>query len=199
MRRLIDVVVSLAALVVTAPLLLVCMAAVAVESPGGPFYRARRVGLRGREFRMWKLRTMRNSAAAMGPITGHHDPRVTRLGRVLRKCKIDELPQFFNVLAGEMTLVGPRPESPEIVAQYTPEQRRVLDVKPGITGRVQLVADDESETIPAEADPVRYYLEYLMPRKVEMDLEYLGHRTAWTDLRIVWGTAGLLLRALKRP
>ncbi|MBN8730158.1 MAG: sugar transferase [Acidobacteria bacterium] len=198
MGRVIEVVFSLAALIVAAPLLLAAMAAVSLESAGGPFYRARRVGLRGREFRMWKLRTMRTAAQGMGPITGHRDARVTRLGGVLRKCKVDELPQFLNVLAGEMTLVGPRPESPEIVARYTAEQRRILDVKPGITGKAQLISDDESETIPEQVDPLEYYIEHLMPRKVSVDLEYLSRRTAWTDVQILWGTAGLLLRALRR-
>lgn len=198
MRRVIDIVVSLAALIAVAPLLLISMTAIALESPGGPFYRARRVGRNGVEFRMWKLRTMRDTPSATGPITGHHDPRVTRLGRVLRRCKVDELPQFVHVLTGEMTLVGPRPESPEVVERYTTEQRRILDVKPGITGKAQLINDDESESIPEQADALEYYIAHLMPRKVSVDLAYLQHRTAWTDLRIIWRTAGLLLRALRR-
>ena len=123
MRRLFDIVFALMALAVLSPVILMITLAVFVSSPGNPFYGGRRAGKDGRNFRMWKFRTMVNGAAKMGPITGKNDPRVTPLGRILRKTKLDELPQFFNLLLGDMTLVGPRPESPEIVALYTPTQR----------------------------------------------------------------------------
>ena len=120
MRRIVDIVVASVALAVLSPLLAAIMLAVFISSPGNPFYGGRRAGKDGRNFRMWKFRTMVHGAAKMGPITGKNDPRVTPLGRLLRKTKLDELPQFFNLLLGDMTLVGPRPESPEIVALYTP-------------------------------------------------------------------------------
>jgi lipopolysaccharide/colanic/teichoic acid biosynthesis glycosyltransferase len=198
MRRFVDIVVAVVALAVLSPLLLAVMLAVFISSPGNPFYGGRRAGRDGRIFRMWKFRTMIQDAAKMGPITGKNDPRVTPLGRVLRKTKIDELPQFFNLLLGDMTLVGPRPESPDIVALYTPSQRVVLDVKPGVTGKVQLDSDDESETIPENVEAYDYYLTHLMDRKLRMDLDYLRGRTVLTDAKIVLATAGLVFRALAR-
>jgi lipopolysaccharide/colanic/teichoic acid biosynthesis glycosyltransferase len=196
MRRAIDIVVGVAALAALAPLLALVALAVAIDSPGSPFYRGRRAGKDGRVFRMWKFRTMVRGADKMSPITGGKDARVTRLGGFLRKSKLDELPQFLNVVLGDMTLVGPRPEAPELVAGYTPEQRAVLAVKPGITGRVQLDSGDEAAAIPAGAAPDEYYRQYLMDRKIREDLDYLSVRTPGSDARIVLETAGYVLRAL---
>ena len=198
MRRIVDIVVASVALAVLSPLLAAIMLAVFISSPGNPFYGGRRAGKDGRNFRMWKFRTMVHGAAKMGPITGKNDPRVTPLGRLLRKTKLDELPQFFNLLLGDMTLVGPRPESPEIVALYTPSQRVVLAVKPGLTGKVQLDSGDESEIIPEGVQPYDYYLTHLMDRKLRMDLDYLRGRTVFTDVKIVLATAGLIFRAVAR-
>lgn len=198
MRRLIDILVATVALALLSPLLLVVAIAVFVDSPGNPFYASWRCGLAGKQFRMWKFRSMVLNADRIGPaITGHRDPRVTRLGRLLRVTKIDELPQCFNVLVGDMTLVGPRPEAPSIVALYTAAQRRVLDVKPGLTGRGQL-AGEESETIPLHAEPEHYYVTQLMHKKVHSDLQYLQTRTAWSDTRIVLDTVSFIFRAWVR-
>lgn len=186
------------ALAVLSPLLAVITLAIFISSPGNPFYGGRRAGKDGRNFRMWKFRSMVAGAAKMGPITGKNDSRVTPLGAVLRKTKLDELPQFINLLLGDMTLVGPRPESPEIVALYSPSQRAVLAVKPGLTGKVQLDSDDESETIPEGARPLEYYVSHLMDRKLRMDLDYLRGRTVFTDARIVLATASLVFRAFAR-
>jgi lipopolysaccharide/colanic/teichoic acid biosynthesis glycosyltransferase len=196
MRRVVDITVASVALILLSPLLLVVALAIMIDSPGMPFYLGRRAGLGGRNFRMWKFRTMANGAAKLGPITGKNDRRVTRLGRLLRKTKVDELPQFINVLLGDMTLVGPRPESPDIVALYTPSQRAVLAVKPGVTGRVQLEVGEESETIPEGVHPQEYYLRHLMEPKLRLDLEYLKIRTPLSDTRIIVETAGLVLRSL---
>ena len=148
---------------------------------------------------MWKFRTMIPGATRLGgPITGHNDPRVTRLGRILRRIKLDELPQFLNVLLGDMTLVGPRPEAPEIVLLYNPSQRSVLRVKPGITGCVQLEAGHEAETLPHGAVAAEYYVQHLMDRKVHRDLEYLGNRTVVSDAKILVATAVLVLRSIFR-
>jgi lipopolysaccharide/colanic/teichoic acid biosynthesis glycosyltransferase len=195
MRRLVDIVVALVTLAALSPLLAAIMLAVFIASPGNPFYGGWRAGKDSRNFKMWKFRTMIPGAAKMGPITGKNDARVTPIGRILRRTKLDELPQFFNLLLGDMTLVGPRPESPEIVALYTPMQRVVLVVKPGVTGKVQLESGDESETIPEGAQPFEYYLTHLMDRKLRMDLDYLRRRTVFTDLKIVLATAGLVFRA----
>jgi lipopolysaccharide/colanic/teichoic acid biosynthesis glycosyltransferase len=195
MRRAVDIVVAAVALAVLSPLLLIAALAVIIDSPGSPFYRGWRVGKGGRNFRMWKFRSMANAVGKGAPITGRNDPRITRVGRLLRKTKLDELPQFINVLTGDMTLVGPRPEAPEIVARYTPEQRAVLAVKPGVTGRVQLEVGEESESIPPEVDAHEYYVEHLMERKLRRDLDYLSVRTPLSDARIVFETAALVFRA----
>jgi lipopolysaccharide/colanic/teichoic acid biosynthesis glycosyltransferase len=195
MRRFVDIIVAAMALALLSPLLAALMLAVFISSPGNPFYGGWRAGQNGRNFRMWKFRTMIANAAKMGPITVKNDPRVTPLGRILRKTKLDELPQFFNLLSGDMTLVGPRPESPEIVALYTPSQRVVLAVKPGLTGKVQLESGDESETIPEGVRALDYYLTHLMDRKLQMDLDYLRGRTVFTDIKVVLATAGLVFRA----
>ncbi len=195
MRRIVDIIISFAALVLLSPLLVVVAVAIMIDSPGSPFYLGWRAGLGGRNFRMWKFRTMVNGAAKMGSITGRSDRRVTRLGRLLRKTKLDELPQFINVLLGDMTLVGPRPESPDIVALYTPSQRTVLAVKPGVTGRVQLAVGEESETIPEGVPPQEYYVRHLMEPKLRLDLEYLRARTPLSDARIVFETAAVVLRS----
>lgn len=196
MRRAIDIVVAVIALALLSPLLAITALAVAMDSPGGPFFRGWRIGRNGERFRMWKFRTMASGAAKMGTITGPNDARVTRVGRLLRKTKVDELPQFINVLSGEMTLVGPRPEAPEIVARYTPEQRAVLAVKPGVTGRVQLEAGDEAESIPEGVYPEEYYLEHMVAGKLRRDLDYLSVRTPLSDVRIVFETATYVFRAL---
>jgi lipopolysaccharide/colanic/teichoic acid biosynthesis glycosyltransferase len=196
MRRAADIAAAIVALVLLSPLLALAALAVTVDSPGGPFYRGWRAGKDGKRFRMWKFRTMTSGAAKMGAITGPNDARVTRVGRLLRKTKVDELPQFLNVLTGEMTLVGPRPEAPEIVERYTPEQRAVLAVKPGVTGRVQLESGEESESIPEGVHPDEYYLQHMLARKLRRDLDYLNVRTPLSDARIVLETATFVLRAL---
>jgi len=198
MSRFVDICVAVAALTLLSPLLILTALVIVATSRGGVFYRGWRVGQYGRPFRMWKFRTMGRDAAKKGCITGRKDPRVTLAGRILRKTKVDELPQFINLLTGDMTLVGPRPESPEIVAHYTPEQRAVLAVKPGITGQGQIAQDDESELIPEDVDASDYYLKHLMDRKVQRDLAYLSQRTPLTDVRIVLATANLVLRAMIR-
>ena len=198
MRRFIDIAVALLALLVLSPLMLVVLITAMIDSPGNPFYGSRRAGKKGREFRMWKFRTMTDGAAAMGSITAKNDPRVTRLGKLLRRTKLDELPQFLNVLIGQMTLVGPRPETPDMVARYTPAQRAVLAVKPGITGKVQLEYRNESEIIPEGIPPDEYYVGYLMDQKLQLDLEYLHIRTPLSDVRILFGTAAFVLRSLVR-
>jgi lipopolysaccharide/colanic/teichoic acid biosynthesis glycosyltransferase len=198
MRRIIDFVIATLALAVLSPLLALVAILVMLDSAGSPFFRGWRVGKDGRKFRMWKFRTMINGAAKSGPITGNNDPRVTRLGRFLRRSKIDELPQFLNLLSGDMTLVGPRPESPEIVELYTSDQRAVLAVKPGISGKVQLASGEESESIPEGVHPQQYYVQHLMGTKIRQDLDYLRHRTPLSDARIVIETANYVLRSVVR-
>jgi lipopolysaccharide/colanic/teichoic acid biosynthesis glycosyltransferase len=196
MRRCSDVAVSAAALILLMPVLAAIAMWIAIDSPGNPFYRAWRVGKNGRKFRMWKFRSM---TRAGGPgITRRDDARITRSGAILRRTKLDELPQFWNVLMGDMTLVGPRPESPEFVALYTQRQREVLRVKPGVTGPAQLASGDESDWIPEGVRPDRYYIAHMMAPKIEMDLAYLETHTAWSDARVVFETAGMVAGAILR-
>jgi lipopolysaccharide/colanic/teichoic acid biosynthesis glycosyltransferase len=196
LRRLVDILFSLVALIALSPLLLAIAVAVLIDSPGNPLYRPWRIGLHGRPFRMWKFRSMVVNADRLGPvITGHGDARVTRLGRLLRRTKLDELPQLVNLLLSDMTLVGPRPEAPEIVARYSESQRAVLAHKPGLTGCVQIEVACEADIIPDGEPAEEYYLRHLLDGKIRRDLEYLSKRTLMSDARVVAATITLVLRA----
>ncbi|MBK9537710.1 MAG: sugar transferase [Flavobacteriales bacterium] len=188
-KRLFDLVFSATALLLLLPLLLVLAAAVAMGSPGGALFRQERVGLNGRSFQLLKFRSMRPGSEAEGQITiGGNDPRITRVGRVLRKTKLDELPQLWNVLLGDMSLVGPRPEVPRYVALYSPEQRTVLSVRPGITGASSLAYFEESELLARSSDPHRTYVEKMMRDKLALEIEYVRTRSFGMDLAILWRT-----------
>ena len=198
MKRAFDVAAASAGLIVTSPLLLVAAVAVKLSSPGPAFYRGVRVGRGGRTFHIFKLRTMRVGADAQGPaLTSSGDVRVTPVGRFLRRTKFDEVPQLVNVLRGEMSLVGPRPEHPDFVKQYSEEQRRVLAVRPGITGPSSLAFMREEEMLTG-ADPVDQYVSSIMPHKLAMDLDYVRTSTFKGDLKILWLTAGRVLGLSRR-
>jgi lipopolysaccharide/colanic/teichoic acid biosynthesis glycosyltransferase len=199
MRVFIEACLALIVLVLLAPVLTLIGLAIVLDSPGSPFYLAPRSGKGGKPFRMLKFRTMVTGAASNGPpITGRKDPRITRVGKFLRVTKLDEVPQFVNVLLGDMSLVGPRPEAPEMVAQYTPEQRLVLAVKPGITGASQLASREESDSIPEKVKADEYYLEHIMERKIQSDIDYLKQRSVGRDVQILAATAGYVLRSFGR-
>ena len=192
MKRLFDVAVSAVGLVVTSPFVLAAAVAVKLESPGPAFYMGSRVGRDGRAFRIVKLRTMQ--ARAGGPsVTAGDDPRITRVGRLLRRTKLDEVPQLLNVLRGEMSLVGPRPEDPKYVAHYTPEQRKVLGVRPGMTGPTVLAFIDEEDLLRG-GDAESVYVTEVMPRKLAIDLEYVRHASFAGDLGILGRTAVTVVR-----
>jgi len=195
MKRVVDVAVSVLALVLLWPLGLLIGAAVTLGDGGPAFFRQERVGRGGRTFRMWKFRTMIVGAERSGRhLTVGDDPRVTRVGAVLRRTKLDELPQLLNVLRGEMSLVGPRPEVPRYVAFYTAEERAVLRLTPGITDPASLRYRDESQELAASADPERTYIEHIVPEKIRLNLAYAAHATWLSDLGVIWAT----LRALAR-
>jgi lipopolysaccharide/colanic/teichoic acid biosynthesis glycosyltransferase len=198
MRRAIDLLVAAIALPLAAPLGALLALAIRLDSPGNPLYGGWRVGKDGRRFRMWKFRTMVADADRVGPgITGKRDARITRVGALLRRTKLDELPQLINLLTGELTLVGPRAEVPDIVARFTPEQRAVLSVKPGITGPGQIFyTTDQADAIPEGVAADDYYVEHLLGPKIAIDLDYLRTRTVGSDLKMVGSTFGLMLRAL---
>src|SRR5438309_745333 len=197
LKRIFDVAVSAVALVGTSPIVLAAALAVKLESPGPAFYAGTRVGRGGRPFRILKLRTMQ--ARHGGPsVTAGDDPRITRVGRVLRRSKLDELPQLLNVLRGEMSLVGPRPEDPRYVAHYTPDQREVLAVRPGMTGPTVLAFIDEEELLRG-GDAESVYLAEVMPGKLAIDLKYVRHASFGGDLMILGRTAlAVLRRAFRR-
>jgi lipopolysaccharide/colanic/teichoic acid biosynthesis glycosyltransferase len=197
MRRLLDIGLALVILPIMIPLFLLVMLAVVIESPGNPFYGGWRVGKGGRKFRMWKFRTMMTGADRVGTaITTRRDSRITKVGWFLRATKIDELPQFINLLVGDLTLIGPRPEAPEFVEKYTAEQRQILDVKPGITGPTQLQYTIlEAESVPDGQDAERFYVEQIMDKKLRLDLEYINKRTFFSDCLVVLQTVALMARA----
>ncbi|MBP9081252.1 MAG: sugar transferase, partial [Flavobacteriales bacterium] len=185
-KRGFDILFALVVLVLLLPVLLVFAMAVALTSPGGAFFRQVRVGRAGREFRLLKFRSMRPDSEAQGQLTiGGRDPRITGVGYFLRKTKLDELPQLWNVLAGDMSVVGPRPEVPKYVALYTAEQRAVLSVRPGITGMASINYIDENELLARALDPEKAYVEEVLPAKLTLDLHYVRERDFLLDLRII--------------
>lgn len=194
LKRLFDVVASGAGLILLSPLLLALALAVKLGSPGPIFYRANRVGRYGAPFKLLKFRSMVINADQIGPaVTGAADPRITRVGRFLRRTKLDELPQLINVLRGEMSVVGPRPEDPRYVALYTEEQRQVLNVRPGITSPASVAYRNE-EAMLVDDDWEKYYVEQIMPAKLAVDLEYARNASLWRDVRVILGTLRALFR-----
>ena len=193
MKRLLDVVAATLGLIVLSSVLLVV--AIAVKRDGGPvFFRQLRVGRRGRPFRMWKFRTMVTDAESRGPkLTAAHDSRVTPTGHWLRRYRLDELPQLLNVVAGDMSLVGPRPEVPQYVALYNADQQRVLEFLPGITDPASIEFRNEAELLACVADPERFYSERIMPQKIRINLEYADRASTFTDLRILVRTVQTLV------
>ena len=189
MKRVFDVAVGVAAAVMTSPIVAAAAIAVKLDSRGPALYSGPRVGRGGMVFRMHKLRTMRTGADTAGPaVTAGDDTRITRVGRFLRRTKIDELPQLWNVVAGDMSLVGPRPEHPRYVERYTPEQRRLLSVRPGITGPATVAFVDE-ETMLSGGDGESLYLADVMPRKLALELAYLDRASFASDLGVLVKTA----------
>ncbi len=195
-KRLIDVAVSAAGLVLLAPAVLLAAAAVKLTSPGPAFYRARRAGRRGEPFDMLKLRTMTAGADRQGAITAGIDPRVTPIGRLLRRSKLDEVPQLWNVLRGEMSLVGPRPEALSIVEEhFTPEHREALAIRPGLTctGNLYHYLYQEHLHPPEGVGAEEFYVRHLLDPKMAADLHYVRHRSLRYDLRLLWQTVWILL------
>jgi len=188
-KRALDVTVAVLGLALLWPVLVVVAIAVALSSPGPVLHRAQRVGRGGQPFTLYKFRTMVRDAAASGPgVTAGGDARITKVGRVLRRTKLDELPQLVNVLLGDMSLVGPRPEDERYVELYTPEQRRILDVRPGITSPASITYRDE-EAVLRGADDLEAAYRELMAEKIRIDLAYLQRRSVRSDLGVLWRTA----------
>ena len=191
-----DLVSSLAGLVLLSPIFVLIALWIRVDSAGPVFFRQVRVGRHGRPFRVFKFRTMVADAEAKGrKITVGDDPRITRAGRFLRKFKFDELPQLFNVVKGEMSLVGPRPEVPRYVEFYPEEIRTlVLSVRPGITDIASILYKDENTVLAGAADPEATYVNVILPEKLKHYVRYVSERTLWLDFKIILMTLREILR-----
>lgn len=195
MKRLMDLVGSGVGLLLLWPFFLLAAIAIKLDDRGPVFFRQERVGRYGRMFRIWKFRTMVMNAEKLGAqVTVGRDPRITAVGHTLRRFKLDEFPQLINVFTGEMSLVGPRPEVPQYVAYYSPEQRAVLDLRPGITDPASIQFRDESALLADKADPVKAYIEELMPEKIRINLDYAARANAFSDFGMVLKTLGVLGR-----
>lgn len=199
-KRAFDVLVASVGLIILSPLLIGVAIAIKLTSPGPIFYRARRVGKDGREFYVYKFRSMVIDADKIGPaVTGAIDPRITPIGRTVRRTKLDELPQLLNVIRGEMSLVGPRPESPKYVALYTETQRQVLRVRPGITSPASIAYRHEEQLLTG-TDWETDYIQTVMPAKLALDLEYAQNPNLAYDLRLIFQTfVALFKRSSSTP
>lgn len=186
MIRFFDIIFSAVGLLLLSPLFLIIYILIRCESKGGGFYCQQRVGKDGRLFGLYKFRSMRTGSDKKGLITvGGHDSRITRMGYFIRKYKIDELPQLWNVLKGDMSLVGPRPEVKKYVDLYTEEQRRVLSVRPGITDYASIEYVDENEILGKADNPDRVYVEEIMPAKIKLNMRYIENRSLKEYFKII--------------
>lgn len=191
LKRVVDISVSAFGLWLAAPVIAAAAFAVRLDSKGPVFFRSPRVGLNRKPFHLYKLRTMRERSLDSGPqVTSGSDSRITRVGRILRKTKIDELPQLFNVLKGDVSLVGPRPEAPMYVEKYPAEYDRILSVKPGLSDRATLEFVGEEELLARSSDPERVYVEEVMPKKMEHYLRYVDNPSLVEDAKIIVATVG---------
>lgn len=189
MKRVFDFSVSLVILLLFLPIGSIIAIAILISSKGGVFYRQERIGKNGVPFKIFKFRTMKVNADKTGTLTvGMRDPRITQIGYFLRKFKLDEFPQFLNVLLGEMSIVGPRPEVKEYVDLYSDSQREILKVKPGITDIASLEYFKENQLLGQSNDPRKTYIEEIMPAKIELNKTYLRTPTIGTDIKIIWKT-----------
>jgi len=199
-KRILDCTAAATGLLLLGPLLLLVAVLVKLTSAGPAFYVQQRIGKCGREFRIVKFRSMVRDAERHGPgITSGGDVRVTRFGTMLRRLKIDELPQLWNVLKGEMSLVGPRPELPQYVAGYTPEQRQVLTIRPGITDPAALAYRREEDLLARDPEPEIFYRQEVLPRKLKLNLAYLEQVSFARDLRLILTTIQSLVVPSRGP
>ena len=195
MKRLFDILMSLIGLIILLPFFFLLSVWIMLDSPGGVFYRQKRVGKNNGDFLVWKFRSMRPDSDKKGLLTvGGRDPRITRSGYYIRKYKIDELPQLINVLTGDMSLVGPRPEVRKYVDLYSKEQLKVLDVRPGITDLASLNYFEESELLAKSLDPEKTYIEEIMPAKLKLNLQYIDKANLSTDLKMIFSTVARIFK-----
>lgn len=194
MKRLFDILASGCGLLVLSPIFIIVAIWIKLDSPGPVFYRQTRVGRYNKDFRIFKFRSMRVGSDKGSLVTiGGRDPRVTRSGYFIRKFKIDELPQLINVFAGDMSLVGPRPEVRHYVNYWTPDQMRVLDVRPGITDPASIRFRNENELLEKAQDPERYYIDVIMQEKIKLYLEYVEKSSFWYDIKLIFQTFKVII------
>lgn len=195
MKRLFDIFVSSITLLIFLPFGIIISLLIILESRGGAFYIQQRIGRYGKSFGLFKFRTMRKDADKAGKLTvGMRDQRITKIGYFLRKSKLDEFPQFLNVLIGQMSIVGPRPEVQEYVDHYTTEQKEILSVRPGITDYASLEYFNENRLLGQSDDPQRTYIEEIMPAKIKLNKKYLERPTVGHDIQIMWKTFLKIIR-----
>lgn len=195
MIRFFDILFSFLGLVILSPLILVIYICICLGSKGGGFYVQSRVGKNGVDFKLYKFRSMKIGSEKSGLITvGGRDPRITGIGYFVRKFKLDELPQLFNVLKGDMSFVGPRPEVRKYVEMYTPEQMKVLSVKPGITDYASIEYIDENEILGAASDPDKAYVEQIMPDKIRYNMKFINRRSVVEYFKVIFLTLGKIIK-----
>lgn len=194
MNRALDIAFSLVILLLTLPLTILIVVMVKITSHGPVFFVQERIGRGEREFQLYKFRSMRvTDGGTESLLTIANDSRITAVGRILRRFKLDELPQFLNVLAGDMSVIGPRPEVPKYVESYTPEMRAVFDYRPGLTDPASIQFRHEPALLAVSDNPEALYLEEILPQKVKMSLTYQNDRTLFSDIRIVLRTISIML------
>ncbi|MED5604969.1 sugar transferase [Fusobacterium pseudoperiodonticum] len=194
LKRIFDIISSLFGLILLSPFMIIIAILIKFDSKGPIFFKQVRVTKNGREFKIFKYRTMRVGSDKFSQITVGKDSRITKVGDFLRKYKLDEIPQLINVLIGDMSLVGPRPEVPKYVALYTEEQREILKVRAGITDYASIEFSNENDILANEADPEKAYIEKIMPRKIELNKKYLSEISVMTDIKIILLTIKKILK-----
>ncbi len=195
MKRVFDLIFSLFGIAVLLPVYLIIALLISLDSKGGVIYRQERTGKYGKTFRVLKFRTMRPDSFNKGALTvGSRDPRITNIGYYLRKYKLDELPQLFNVFLGEMSFVGPRPEVKKYTDLYTKEQQKVLQVRPGITDYASIKYRNENDMLSASDDPEKLYIEEIMPEKLHLNLLYINDNNVFKDIRIIFDTLQAIIK-----
>ena len=194
LKRIFDITLSLFGLIILLPFMLIIAILIKIDSKGAVFFKQIRVTKNGKEFKIFKYRTMRVGSDKYSQITVGKDGRITKIGSFLRKYKLDEIPQLINVLIGDMSLVGPRPEVPKYVALYTDEQKEILKVRAGITDYASIEFSDENDLLASEEEPEKAYIEKIMPKKIELNKKYLSETSVLTDIRIILLTIKKILK-----
>ena len=194
LKRIFDITLSLFGLIILLPFMLIIAILIKIDSKGPVFFKQIRVTKNGKEFKIFKYRTMRVGSDKYSQITVGKDGRITKIGSFLRKYKLDEIPQLINVFIGDMSLVGPRPEVPKYVALYTDEQKEILKVRAGITDYASIEFSDENDLLASEEEPEKAYIEKIMPKKIELNKKYLSEISILTDIKIILLTIKKILK-----